>query len=349
MDVAVGIIDVKSYYVETPEDVADRVRRCLAFAQPRAARLRARLRPQPDGTLGGAAQARQHGRGRAAGARGAGPAVIVPVQKDDDLLLDVAAVDVHDGHVRLWWLGQSGFLVQFDGAHLLLDPYLSDSLTAKYANTGKPHVRMTERVIDPARLDFIDVVTSSHNHTDHLDAETLGPLRHANPGLVMVIAEVNRAFVAGRLQIDTDVPVGLAIGESVDVGPFRIEAVPAAHEALDPQYVGYVVRCGAWTLYHSGDTVRYEGMADVLRPHAIDVALLPINGRAPERGVAGNLDAAEAAALAHDIGARVAIPCHYEMFTFNTADPATFVEACRAIGQRADVLRCGEQWSSSAI
>ncbi len=31
-DVAVGIIDVKSYYVETPEDVADRVRLCLRHA-----------------------------------------------------------------------------------------------------------------------------------------------------------------------------------------------------------------------------------------------------------------------------------------------------------------------------
>jgi 5-methyltetrahydropteroyltriglutamate--homocysteine methyltransferase len=34
MDVAVGIIDVKSYYIETPEDVADRVRLCLAHAPP---------------------------------------------------------------------------------------------------------------------------------------------------------------------------------------------------------------------------------------------------------------------------------------------------------------------------
>jgi 5-methyltetrahydropteroyltriglutamate--homocysteine methyltransferase len=33
-DVAVGIIDVKSYYVETPQDVADRVRRCLRHAPP---------------------------------------------------------------------------------------------------------------------------------------------------------------------------------------------------------------------------------------------------------------------------------------------------------------------------
>jgi 5-methyltetrahydropteroyltriglutamate--homocysteine methyltransferase len=32
MDVAVGIIDVKNYYIETPEDVAERVRRCLRFA-----------------------------------------------------------------------------------------------------------------------------------------------------------------------------------------------------------------------------------------------------------------------------------------------------------------------------
>jgi 5-methyltetrahydropteroyltriglutamate--homocysteine methyltransferase len=32
MDVAVGIIDVKSYYVETPEDVANRVRLCLKYA-----------------------------------------------------------------------------------------------------------------------------------------------------------------------------------------------------------------------------------------------------------------------------------------------------------------------------
>jgi 5-methyltetrahydropteroyltriglutamate--homocysteine methyltransferase len=32
MDAAVGVIDVKSYYVETPEDIAARVRRCLKHA-----------------------------------------------------------------------------------------------------------------------------------------------------------------------------------------------------------------------------------------------------------------------------------------------------------------------------
>ena len=34
MDVAVGVIDVKSYLVETPEMVAEKVKACLEFAAP---------------------------------------------------------------------------------------------------------------------------------------------------------------------------------------------------------------------------------------------------------------------------------------------------------------------------
>ena len=34
IDAAVGIVDVKSYYIETPDDIADRVRACLKYAPP---------------------------------------------------------------------------------------------------------------------------------------------------------------------------------------------------------------------------------------------------------------------------------------------------------------------------
>lgn len=275
--------------------------------------------------------------------------MITPVLKDAALLADIAAVNHADEHVRLWWLGQSGFLVQWQGRHLLLDPYLSDSLTVKYADTDKPHVRMTERVVDPATLDFIDVVTSSHNHTDHLDADTLAPLLRVNPHARLVVPAANVTFAAERVGVGADVLVGLQIGEATETGPFRIEAVPAAHESLDAHYAGYVVTCGPWTLYHSGDTVLYPGMVERLRPHRVDVAMLPINGRAPERRVAGNVNAVEAAQLGRSIGARTVIPCHYDMFTFNTADPADFVAACAAVGQRSDVLRCGEQWTSATL
>src|SRR5687768_9992728 len=102
--------------------------------------------------------------------------MIVPLLSHDALLADIRAACEDSAHCHVWWLGQSGFLIKWQGRHLLLDPYLSDSLTKKYAQTDKPHVRMTEIPLAPERLDFIDVVTSSHHHTDHLDADTLRPL-----------------------------------------------------------------------------------------------------------------------------------------------------------------------------
>ena len=274
--------------------------------------------------------------------------VQAPYQSDDAFLADVASTrGERTRNFRIWWLGQSGFLIQYQGRHVLLDPYLSDSLTKKYAATDKPHVRMTGLVIDPARLDFIDAVTSSHNHTDHLDAETLGPLIAANPGIELIAPEANRAFVANRIGSDVSFPIGLRDGESVEAGAFRFTAVPAAHEELSPEYLGYIVQFGEWSIYHSGDTILYEGMAERLRPFAPDLALLPINGRARERRVAGNLNAHEAAHLAKSIGAGRVIPCHYDLFTFNTADPVEFAKIADELQQPYTILGNGESWSSN--
>jgi len=278
--------------------------------------------------------------------------MIQPLQSSEQFLADVAQARHQLNTLHLWWLGQSGYLVQWQGQHLLLDPYLSDSLTRKYAATDKPHVRMTARVIAPEQLDFIDVVTSSHNHTDHLDAETLLPLLRVNSALRMVIPEANRAFVADRLGIDPAQPIDVNAGGSAAVGAFRFHGVPAAHEQIEQdaaghhKYLGYIVQVGPWTIYHSGDTVLYEGMVKQLRHWPIDVAILPINGRAPERRVAGNLDGPEAAQLAKAIGAKVVIPCHYEMFEFNTASTADFVATAKRIDQPYCVLRAGERWHS---
>jgi L-ascorbate metabolism protein UlaG (beta-lactamase superfamily) len=299
--------------------------------------------------------------------------VIEPFLADDAFLADVEAVKDRPG-LHLWWLGQSGFLARWKstpdaGSHdlfLLFDPYLSDSLTAKYAGTDKPHVRMTRRVVAPERLGFVDVVTSSHNHTDHLDADTLKPLLRANSGLYIVVPAANLEFVAERLGVNVHpegeplVPMDegiVSFPDGEEITQNRFSAVPAAHEKveLDEQgrckFLGYVTEFGEppITVYHSGDTVLYDGMVDRLRPFNIDVALLPINGRSPERRVAGNLNGREAAWLAKEIGAKLVIPCHYEMFEFNTASPDEFVAECERLGQPYRVLRAGERFSSSEM
>src|ERR1700712_69012 len=134
--------------------------------------------------------------------------LIKPKQKDEQFLNDIRSFEQKSAF-KVWWLGQSGFLVKWADKHLLLDPYLSDSLSIKYQRTDKPHVRMSELVIDPARLDFIDIVTSSHNHTDHLDADTLIPILKNNPGIKFIIPQANRDFVVKRVRCDVDFPIGL--------------------------------------------------------------------------------------------------------------------------------------------
>lgn len=286
--------------------------------------------------------------------------MIVPALSHDELLADIKLANADESGVRLWWLGQSGFLVQWRKRHLLFDPYLSDSLTRKYAETDKPHVRMTELAIDPARLDFIDVITSSHNHTDHLDGETLVSLLRANSDVTMIVPAANRQFAVERLAAQTSdvlrtseayerlTPIN--DGEMIEAAGFRINAIPAAHETVErdeqgrSRFLGYVVEFGDWAIYHSGDTMLYEGMVERLRQWEIDIAFLPINGRAPERRVSGNLWGREAAQLAKDVGASVVVPCHYDMFEFNTASPDEFVDECQRIGQSYRVLECGERF-----
>lgn len=281
--------------------------------------------------------------------------MIQPMFANEALLSDIRAANRNDDQFRMWWLGQSGFLIQFRAQHLLFDPYLSDSLTRKYSDTNKPHVRMTGIPVDPSTLDFVEVVTSSHNHTDHLDAETISSLLQANPSLQIVVPAANRLFASLRLQVDAQRLLTIDDGTSVEVGEFRLTGVPAAHEKVERDeqgrllYLGIVARFGRWTVYHSGDTILYDGMVERLLDFKIDVALLPINGRLPERQVAGNLWGREAALLAKQIGARCVVPCHYEMFEFNTETPDEFVNSCEQLRQPYQVLKCGQRWSSNGL
>jgi len=248
----------------------------------------------------------------------------------------------------IWWLGQSGFLIQWNKKCLLFDPYLSDSLSKKYANTSKPHERISELVIAPELLNCIDVVTSSHNHTDHLDAETLIPLFEKNRNLKFIIPEANRDFVVDRVKCNRDFPIGLIDGEKKIADDFVFTGVPAAHNTIERdeqgrcKFMGFVVQFGKFSVYHSGDTLWYEDMVDILKPFQLDVAFLPINGNDPTRGVAGNLNCEEAANLGKEIQANVVIPHHYDLFKFNTANPKEFEKKAKKINQPFKILQLGE-------
>jgi L-ascorbate metabolism protein UlaG (beta-lactamase superfamily) len=256
----------------------------------------------------------------------------------------------------LWWLGQSGFALRYLDEMAVIDPYLSDSLTKKYARTSTPHVRMTRIAIPPSDLAAIGVtvVTASHHHTDHLDPETLRPMvasaRAGGAPIRLLAPEASRALAAERAGLEPEEIVGMDDGTVTRVGRFTFTGIASAHERLerDPDghsvYLGYVMAFGGWTVYHSGDTVAYPGLAERLAPFNVDLALLPINGRV------GNMPGRDAARLAKACGAKLVVPCHYDMFEFNTADPGDeFVPECERIGQPYRVLKVGEQVTIPAL
>ena len=85
------------------------------------------------------------------------------------------------GDVRLHWLGQAGFVIDGGGRRVVIDPYLSDALAVKYRGTATPHDRMMPAPVAPGKIAHVDLILSTHAHTDHLDGETLRPLLAANP------------------------------------------------------------------------------------------------------------------------------------------------------------------------
>ena len=279
--------------------------------------------------------------------------LIKAYKKDHELVEEMDSLLDEKKNFYLWWLGQSGFLLQWNGKRVLIDPYLSDSLTKKYESSGKPHIRMSERVIDPALLRNVSIVTSSHNHTDHLDAETLIPVFQNNPGIRMIIPEANRKFVAERVKCESSFPIGLNDGTSVTVDEFTFYGIPAKHNEIErdeqgnSNYLGYVIEFSNNKIYHSGDTLWFDEMVDLLKPFAVEVAMVPINGNDPARKVAGNLNCREAVQLGKAIHAGCIIPCHYDMFTFNTADVSEFVTEAKKHNVKYQVLRGGEKFTGN--
>lgn len=231
--------------------------------------------------------------------------------------------------VALHWLGQAGFAVRWNGRLFIIDPYLSDSLAKKYLGKEFPHRRMIPPPVRPEELRGVEAVLCTHRHGDHMDPETLAAIAAASPDCQVIVPRAELQY-AMSLGIGKDRLEGLDAGQSFRLpGGADVEAIASAHETLavnergDHLHLGYVLTLGGMRLYHSGDCVPYEGLEEALRKRAIDLALLPINGRSAylsERGVVGNFTLEEAAGLCRGAGIAILVCHHFGMFDFNTVD-----------------------------
>jgi L-ascorbate metabolism protein UlaG (beta-lactamase superfamily) len=243
--------------------------------------------------------------------------------------------------LSLYWLGQAGFVLDAPGLRILIDPYLSDSLARKYRGTDTPHERMTQAPISFDALGNVNLILCTHQHTDHMDGDTLRPLGRRLKELRFMVPAAASGVALERTGV---LPERLILADAGEVHEvfrdrLRIHVMRAAHETLERdaeghyRFLGYGLEVGGYRIFHSGDTVTFPGQIDEIRAFAPHLMLLPVNGRSTAlrgSGIAGNLTLAEAVELTGACGAPSMLAHHFGMFAFNTADPAVIELAAAA-------------------
>jgi L-ascorbate 6-phosphate lactonase len=233
--------------------------------------------------------------------------------------------------VELTWLGQASYVLRAAGTALLVDPFLSPR-----------HERLVPPPDRPEAFAGVDAVLITHEHYDHLDPEACQALSGAAPETLFTAPRPITAQLTD-IGVGAERITGMQPGDRIEIADATVTAVPACHAVHvsdgytlgrelsggDVRFLGYVIEIGGVTVYHAGDTIDFDGLADELRALAIEIALLPINGRLPEReaeDIVGNLGPEEAADLAEAAGARAAVPMHHDMFAPNLGDVGRFAE-----------------------
>lgn len=249
------------------------------------------------------------------------------------------------------YLGGAGFLISYRGTNALVDPYLSYSVDKAIGN--ERWRRLYAPPFSAQELSFVDFVFISHDHLDHADPETIAPLSSANNDIRFVcsnaIAENVRSYGATCVE-------AISCDEKRRFGEMAVTAIPAAHEEIhldengESEECGFIFELGGMRVYHSGDSLVYDGLA--ARADGADVMLLPVNGNGFFRraeNIVGNMDAYDAANLAAYCGARLLIPMHYDLYPGNFVPQSAVGEIIRAAAPtlRFEFPSVGEGWRVS--
>lgn len=226
--------------------------------------------------------------------------------------------------IKITHLGQAGFRIDTDGLSIVTDPYLTYSV-----DDGDKWIRKYAPPMKPTDMKNVDFVLLSHDHLDHIDPETLRGIAKASPeGRFAASASYAKERLT-EIGISENRIIPLEANERIELkNGISVIPVPAAHEELHPctpggyAELGFIIDIFGKRIYHGGDTCLYEGLCDTI--FGADVAILPVNGRDEVRHLMnciGNMNADEAAKLAHDAGIGLVIPCHWELYEQNGETP----------------------------
>jgi L-ascorbate metabolism protein UlaG (beta-lactamase superfamily) len=226
--------------------------------------------------------------------------------------------------VKLTYVGGPTALLEWQGIRLLTDPTFDPAGTQYELPTYT--LRKTQSpAVSADQLGRVDAVLLSHDHHfDNLDHAGRRLLDHAG----RVLTTRDGAERLGNAD-------GLEPWEHLDLGPLRVTATPARHGPAGGDrgpVIGFVLACRHKPdeiVYFSGDTVSFEGVADVARRYAVRIAIL--NTGAARVAAAGpaaiTFTAVEAVEVARAMPQATIVPLHFEGWEHFTESRAEIDQA----------------------
>ncbi len=218
--------------------------------------------------------------------------------------------------VVVTFIGHASFLIQAEGANLLIDPVYSERASplsfAGPRRARAPGVRFDD-------LPPISLVLLSHNHYDHCDISTLRRLeRRFHPPVVTPLGNDGLLRAAGFRQVEE-----LDWWEQATTAPVPVTVTQAQHfSARGPfdrnraLWGGFLIEIGGQRILHAGDSgygPHFRKIAARLAP--IDLALVPIGAYEPRWFMKDiHMNPAEAVQAHLDLGARRSIAMHFGTF-----------------------------------
>lgn len=244
---------------------------------------------------------------------------------------------------RLTLIGGPTVLIEYAGLRFLTDPTFDAP-----GDYELPHVTLHKTHGPALNLDEIgkvDTVLLSHDqHADNLD--TSGRSSLAQAGHVLT-TKAGAQRLGGSAQ-------GLAPWQSVDLPTaqgrvVRVTATPARHgpagiEPFAGDVIGFILEAdGAPTIYVTGDTVWYDGVAEVARRFKAGVVLL-FAGSAQTRGPFNlTMNVNDAIETAHAFPQAAIVPVHCDGWAHFKQSRDDVVRSFKALGieQRLRLLEPG--------
>ena len=184
------------------------------------------------------------------------------------------------------WLGHTTFLIKIDDKVILTDPMFSQQ--AGTYGWFSP-IRYSKTLASTNSLPVVDVVLITHNHSDHLDEESIKALIPKTRHFIVPLA-------VGKLLEEWGVPnkkiTELDWWQKKSIGGLTITAAPAKHTSergiFDKNktlWASYGIQGKKLNLYLSGDSGWFKGLYEIgKRLGPFDVTFFEIGAYGEIRG-----------------------------------------------------------------